>query len=230
VEAEEEEDVNFQNYPLTREAVRQNAIEANRLGVLRWARQLPEPEMEAEEEEEVTLQNYPRLMEAVRQRAIEANRLGGLRRACAVRQAQSEPVETITISTSTSSSGQSVVEVSVEPEVPVEPAQPETIRISTSSSGESVMMVPPTTPATVSQRRPVATVRPMPRQVQEQEMENPNNQPNGNDTWGTWGSLHSPEEVERANFSVPFLPDISYGSFASDESAADRFNNRSFND
>ena len=134
VVAEEEEDVNFNRYPLTKEAVRQNAIEANRLGLLRWSCQLPE--MEAE----------------------------------------------------------------------------------TSSSGELVMVVPPT--------RPVATVRPMPKQTPEPEMpENPNDQ-----TWGTWGRLHTPEEVERANFSVPFLTDVSYGSFASNESAADRFNNRSFND
>ena len=114
-------------------------------------------------------------------------------------QVQSRPVETIMISTS--SSEESVVEVPVEPEVPIASAQQEIIRISTSSSsGESVMVVPPT--------RPVATVRPMPRQTPEPEMpENPNDQ-----TWGTWGNVHTPEEVERTNFSVPFLPDVSFGS------------------
>jgi hypothetical protein len=123
-------------------------------------------------------------------------------------------IETITISTS---SEESVMEIPAEPEVPAMPAQPEVIRISSSSSSDESVKVIPTA-------RPIAVVRPTQRPTPEPEMPDDPNDPN-DQTWGTWGNVYTQEEVERANHSVPFLPDV---SFASEQSTTDNFNNRSW--
>ena len=67
-------------------------------------------------------------------------------------------------------------------------------------------------PAAATLNRPIAVVRPMPRQ--DTEAESIQNQPNTNDTWGSDNSV---EEVPNS-FSVPYDPYISYDSFASNTS------------